>query len=116
MREKGVTENLLDSYLFGGLTPRPIIEPSLPNLPYSPDQLFWISFGQNWCSKLTEKGLKEEAEGSSHPFDEYRVNGIVANSPFFYRDFGCPVGSRMNPEEKCKVWGFQESQIERLIN
>ena len=107
---------MFDSYLFGTVTPKSHVEPGLPNLPYSPDQLFWISFGQNWCSKMTKAGLKKEAkEGSRHPFDEYRVNGIVANSPFFYRDFGCPVGSRMNPEEKCKVWGFQDAQIDKLI-
>ena len=106
---------MFDSFLFGGIAPASYVEPGLPNLPYSPEQLFWVSFGQNWCMKLTEKGLQQEAKGSSHPFNEYRVNGIVANSPFFYRDFNCPVGSNMNPEEKCKVWGFQEAQIEKLV-
>ena len=77
----------------------------LSKLPYTPEQLFWISFGQTWCEKWTEAGLLEKW-GGYHAIGEFRVNGVVANSVEFGRDFGCPAGSAMNPEEKCKVWGF----------
>ena len=101
-------DNLLDVTLFGSDSGTPLKEPMLPNLPYSPEQLFWISFGQNHCLKMTQEMLDfYGAQKSHHPFPKYRVNSIAANSPFFSRDFKCPVGSEMNPEEKCKVWGFQ---------
>ena len=80
-------------------------EPMLPNLPYSPEQLFWISFGQTWCEKWTEQGLRSYWRGY-HPLGEFRTNGMVANSEDFARDFGCPLGSPMNPVDKCEVWGF----------
>ena len=100
--------------LFGGVSAKPLVEPGLPDLPYTPEQLFWISFGQNWCRKSKPDSLKY-LEWSSHPFENYRVNGVVSNSPFFHQDFNCPLGSEMNPEEKCKVWGFPTGNVEDLM-
>ena len=34
----------------------------------------------------------------------YRVNGAFANMPEFAQDWGCPAGSKMNPNKKCSVW------------
>lgn len=34
----------------------------------------------------------------------HRVIGTLSNSEDFSRAYNCPVGSRMNPERKCKVW------------
>ena len=34
----------------------------------------------------------------------YRVDGMMMNSRDFNQAFGCPLGSRMNPQQKCTVW------------
>ncbi len=33
-----------------------------------------------------------------------RVDGLMMNSDLFSSVFQCPVGSRMNPKRKCRVW------------
>jgi len=38
------------------------------------------------------------------PYLTYRVNVGVRNVPGFAEAFNCPVGSPMNPEQKCEIW------------
>nr|CAI5852124.1 unnamed protein product [Callosobruchus analis] len=77
-------------------------EPTLPGLNYSTAQLFWISSAMHHCSRYpyTEKDM--ENYGWSPV--ELRVNGPLQNIKEFAEDFGCPVGSKMNPNKKCDVW------------
>nr|CAH7761736.1 unnamed protein product [Callosobruchus chinensis] len=77
-------------------------EPTLPGLNYSTAQLFWISSAMHHCSRYpyTEKDM--ENYGWSPV--ELRVNGPLQNIKEFADDFGCPVGSKMNPDKKCDVW------------
>ena len=37
-------------------------------------------------------------------FLKYRILGSMANSEEFSKAFNCKKGSRMNPENKCKLW------------
>ena len=39
-----------------------------------------------------------------HGPPEFRVNVPLSNSAEFSKDFNCPVGSKMNPINKCVVW------------
>lgn len=63
---------------------------------YTPNQMFWISSAQYFCSKYPE--FDED-----HSTDEYRVIGSLSNRPEFADDFKCRFGSRMNPVHKCSL-------------
>ncbi|KAF9938697.1 hypothetical protein BGZ67_010538 [Mortierella alpina] len=77
----------------------------LPGLEeYTPEQLFFISFGRSWCSKMRPEMLVEEATLDYHSPRNWRLNGALQNSAMFARAFHCQVGSPMNPQEKCQIW------------
>lgn len=76
----------------------------MPGLKYTPDQLFWISAANNWCSKIRPQQMVEAIQMGVHSPGEYRVRGTFANMEQFSKDFSCPIGSPMNPENKCSVW------------
>lgn len=79
-------------------------EPKLPGLKYTPEQMFWISAANTWCSKYRPESLKLRILTGYHSPGQFRVWGPMSNSEDFSKDFACPIGSRMNPEKKCKVW------------
>lgn len=79
-------------------------ESKLPGLKYNPSQLFWISFGQQWCSVSREQEMRNKVITGIHSPERYRVIGSVHNMEEFAKDFNCPLRSPMNPAEKCEVW------------
>ncbi|KAK9888869.1 hypothetical protein WA026_001089 [Henosepilachna vigintioctopunctata] len=79
-------------------------EKRLPGLEYTPQQMFWISAGNIWCSKYRPESLKLRVLTGYHSPGTFRVNGPLSNLDYFANDFGCPLGSKMNPRKKCKVW------------
>lgn len=80
-------------------------EQRLPGLHgYTPNQMFWISAANVWCSKYRNKALEKRIKLGAHSPGRFRVLGPFRNSPDFARDFKCPLGSGMNPVSKCKVW------------
>ncbi|XP_044750361.1 neprilysin-2 isoform X2 [Coccinella septempunctata] len=94
-----------ESYLaYQSWTKRNEQEMTLPGLDYTPQQMFWISAGNIWCSKYRPEALKLRVLTGYHSPGNFRVNGPLSNLEYFARDFGCPVGSKMNPRSKCKVW------------
>merc|ERR1719414_1484464 len=72
-------------------------EPRLPGLPYTNDQLFFISFAQMWCERNTPEKAAQRIMSTIHPLGEARVLGVMRNSPDFARAFDCPRGAPMNP-------------------
>ena len=96
----------------------------LPGLNYTQRQMFWLSGANVWCSKVAvfiidplkvcsiiffkarPQALKLSVLTGAHSPDKFRVQGTFSNMAAFSRDWGCPVGSNMNPpkEDKCKVW------------
>ena len=71
---------------------------------YTPAQRFFLSFGQLWCSNITEQAARSRAKTDPHSMDKFRVNGVLPNFEEFGKAFGCKVGQPMMPEKGCRVW------------
>ncbi|XP_043232060.1 neprilysin-2-like isoform X2 [Amphibalanus amphitrite] len=78
-------------------------EPSLPGLNMTDEKLFFVFYGQIWCEVVSREGWEKYAVDPHSP-GRYRVSGVLQNSRQFAETFNCPVGSPMNPLEKCDVW------------
>ncbi|CAB3375652.1 Hypothetical predicted protein [Cloeon dipterum] len=77
----------------------------LPGLgKMSQNMLFFVNFAQVWCSASTPEANQLQIEKDPHSPSRFRVNGPVSNFQEFANVFNCPVGSAMNPKEKCSVW------------
>lgn len=80
-------------------------EPRLPGLhEYTGRQMFWINAANVWCSVYRAETLRHAALTGRHSPGRYRVIGAFQNQRHFAADFRCPVGSFMNPADKCRVW------------
>lgn len=79
-------------------------EKTLPGLPYTQQQMFWVSAAQTWCNLHRTEAMKGRILTGVHSPGEFRVLGPLRNMPAFSKDFNCPLGSPMNPVKKCEVW------------
>lgn len=79
-------------------------EQKLPGLNYTPKQLFWISVANCWCTKERIEYLALAIPTDEHSPARFRIIGPLSNFEDFSRDFNCPLGSKMNPQHKCRVW------------
>lgn len=68
------------------------------------DQLFFVSYGQIWCSKATPEAERVLALTDPHSNAKFRVNGPLANLPAFSETFSCETGDAMRPVNSCEVW------------
>ncbi|XP_008194096.1 neprilysin-2 isoform X2 [Tribolium castaneum] len=94
-----------EAYLaYNKWTQRHGIEKTLPGLKYTPNQMFWISAANTWCAKYRPESLKLRVLTGYHSPGYFRVIGPFSNLDYFAKDFSCPLGSKMNPKKKCKVW------------
>uniref|UniRef100_A0A182MER4 Uncharacterized protein n=1 Tax=Anopheles culicifacies TaxID=139723 RepID=A0A182MER4_9DIPT len=76
----------------------------LPGVNMTHRQLFFVSFAQVWCSAVTDETTTLQIEKDSHAPPKYRVIGPLSNLKEFSDTFHCPLGTGMNPIEKCVVW------------
>ncbi len=67
-------------------------------------QLFFIAFGQTWCSQETGAQAAAAAEVDGHSSNQHRVNVVLANFPAFQEAFACEPGDAMVAENACVVW------------
>eukprot|EP00111_Clytia_hemisphaerica_P020438 TCONS_00060230-protein len=79
-------------------------EKRLPGVNLNNDQAFFVSFAQSWCTEELNQVLIHQVETDVHSPAIERVRGSVQNNRDFARVFNCPVGSHMNPKEKCEIW------------
>jgi putative endopeptidase len=71
---------------------------------FSNEQLFFVGAAQSWCSLITPELQEQYLVTDPHSPAKFRVNGSVVNFPAFAEAFECPVGTPMNPENRCEVW------------
>jgi endothelin-converting enzyme/putative endopeptidase len=78
---------------------QPSIVPGLTN-----EQLFFVGFAQTWCTKYTPAAVRTRVLTDPHSPPQFRVNGASINLPAFADAFKCPLGSPMNPHQRCQIW------------
>ncbi|WKY15940.1 hypothetical protein Q1695_000985 [Nippostrongylus brasiliensis] len=81
-------------------------EKRLPGLErYSPEQLFWISYGNTMCVKQSASDLRKKIAISSYAPNSCRTNQAAKNIPEFARQFECRAKQKMylEPDQRCKV-------------
>ncbi len=71
---------------------------------FTPEQRFFIGYGQAWCSNTRDETKRMWATIDPHSPDKYRANGVVSNTPEFQQAFQCKAGSPMVREKRCRVW------------
>jgi putative endopeptidase len=70
----------------------------------TPDQRFFVGYGQSWCSNERDETKRLRATVDPHSPEKYRTNGVVSNMPEFQEAFHCKTGSPMVNANRCRVW------------
>uniref|UniRef100_A0A1I8PS92 Peptidase M13 C-terminal domain-containing protein n=1 Tax=Stomoxys calcitrans TaxID=35570 RepID=A0A1I8PS92_STOCA len=65
-------------------------------------KIFFLQYAQFFCGGADEK--KFATQDPSHDVDSVRLNYTLSQLPEFAEVFECPLGSPMNPSEKCEWW------------
>jgi endothelin-converting enzyme/putative endopeptidase len=71
---------------------------------FTPEQRFFIGYGQSWCASTRDETKRMWATIDPHSPDQFRANGVVSNTPEFQQAFQCKAGSAMVREKRCRVW------------
>jgi putative endopeptidase len=70
----------------------------------TPDQRFFVGYGQSWCGSTRPETMRMRATVDPHSPEKYRTNGVVSNMPQFQEAFHCKAGSPMVNANRCRVW------------
>jgi putative endopeptidase len=70
----------------------------------TPDQRFFVGYGQSWCGETRDETKRLRAAVDPHSPEKYRTNGVVSNMPEFQEAFHCKAGSPMVNQNRCRVW------------
>jgi len=71
---------------------------------FTPEQRFYLGWGQVWCENRQPEAIRLQALTNPHSYPQYRVNGVVSNMEDFAKAFGCKPGSAMIRKPACRVW------------
>jgi endothelin-converting enzyme/putative endopeptidase len=71
---------------------------------YTPQQQFFMAFGQDWCGGWRPQLTRLIVQTDPHSPDPIRANGVAQNMTEFGEAFGCKVGQAMMPDNACHVW------------
>jgi putative endopeptidase len=70
----------------------------------TPDQRFFVGYGQSWCGESRDETQRLRATVDHHSPEKYRTDGVVSNMPEFQEAFHCQAGSPMVNQNRCRVW------------
>lgn len=71
---------------------------------FTQQQLFFIGYAQIWCQNVTDTESRRRAIIDPHSPGQFRVNGVLQNSPEFESAFSCKTGDPMVSANACRVW------------
>ncbi len=73
---------------------------------FTPEQRFFLSYGQIWRGNARPEELRRRLAVDPHSPGEFRVNGVLANLPEFWKAFAIPEGSAMRQDERrrAEIW------------
>ncbi len=66
---------------------------------YTPDQRFFIAFGQLFRAKYRPEAERLNLETNPHSPSQFRVNGVLQNMPQFWKAFNVPA-----PSTLLRIW------------
>jgi endothelin-converting enzyme/putative endopeptidase len=70
----------------------------------TPDQRFFVGYGQSWCGETRDETKRLRATVDPHSPEKYRTNGVVSNMPEFQEAFQCKANAPMVNQNRCRVW------------
>jgi putative endopeptidase len=73
---------------------------------FTPEQQFFISWGQTTGHAMRPEAQRQLVSADSHPVAKFRVLGPLSNTPEFQQAFSCQAGAPMvrPPQTRCQVW------------
>jgi putative endopeptidase len=71
---------------------------------FTPEQRFFIGWGQMWCESRTDQIARLHARTNPHSPGRYRTIGVVSNMPEFQKAFSCSADAKMVRPKVCRVW------------
>jgi len=73
---------------------------------FTPDQRFFLGFGQIWRAKATQKFTLTMVNTNSHSPEQFRIKGTVSNFTPWYKAFNVEEGSKMyrTPKDRTQIW------------
>ncbi|TNN05249.1 Neprilysin-1 [Schistosoma japonicum] len=75
-----------------------------PDTTHKHDQSYFRNFAQFFCGNERGKALEYYIKRTPYVARRERVNLALSNSVEFAEAYHCPIGSPMNPPEKCRVY------------
>ncbi|MFI5360723.1 MAG: M13 family metallopeptidase [Elusimicrobiota bacterium] len=70
---------------------------------FTPQQRFFLGFGQIWCENQTEQSARLQAF-DPHPPSKFRVDASLSNMAEFKQAFSCSPGDAMVNPAPARVW------------
>ncbi len=71
---------------------------------FTPEQRFFIGWGQMWCENRTPEIARLHTRTNPHSPGRYRAIGVVSNMPEFQKAFSCQATAKMVKQPVCRVW------------